>query len=261
MSTLPPIVMVHGMWGQGSIWQNFKAPFEQAGYTVHTPTLRHHELGEPNKALGTTSLNDYVADLTSFISTLDEKPILIGHSMGGLLVQKLMADGYGCAAILLCSAPPRGVFPVRPRMLPTLSRVMMRPLFWNKPMKLSYREARYGLFNMMSKVDAEDSYEQMVYESGRALAEIAFATVRPSGAATIDFSSNNRPILCLAGNQDRTIPASVCQKNAERYGTLSTYKEYPNHGHFIFAEPDWESIASDCLRWLTERLNPTLAPY
>lgn len=250
MSALPPIVMIHGMWCVGEIWSSFRLPFEAAGYTVHTPTLRHHALGAPHPELGTTSLRDYVDDLAAFIATLPERPILIGHSMGGLLTQLLVAKGLAKAAILVCSAAPRGVFPVRLSMLPATTRIFSTPGFWKKPNKLNAREARYAVFNEISEGEAEARIDDLVHESGRAAAEIVFALFQKNGAATVDFSANKTPMFSIAGGRDRIVPSSVCRKNAALYGKRCDYREYPQHAHFIIGEAGWELVAKDCIEWL-----------
>ncbi len=86
------IVMVHGMWAAPWVWEPFKGYFEEKGFACHTPVLRHHEVcpsNPPPQGLGTTSLLDYANDLESYIRKLPDKPILMGHSMGGLWVQML----------------------------------------------------------------------------------------------------------------------------------------------------------------------------
>lgn len=250
MKTLPPVVMIHGMWCVGDIWDSFRQPFEAAGYTVHTPTLRHHALGAPHPELGTTSLRDYVNDLADFINALPERPILIGHSMGGLLTQLLVSKGLAKAAILLCSAPPRGVFPIRLSMLPATTRIFTTPGFWRKPCRLNKHEARYAVFNVIDESEAAQRAADLVYESGRAASEIVLAMFQPHGAAHVDFTANSIPVLSIAGGRDRIVPSSVCSKNAQLYGQRCTYREYPSHGHFIIGEPGWQHVANDCLAWM-----------
>lgn len=250
MSSRPPLVMIHGMWSQSWVWDGFRQPFEQAGYPVHAPTLRHHEQATPAPALGTTSLRDYVDDLTRLIGALPAKPVLIGHSMGGLLAQLLAARGLARAAILLCSAAPRGVVPVRPVMLPATTRMFLQPGFWKRPIRLWPWEARYAVFNRVSRVEADDLIARMVWESGRAAAEIVFAMAQPGGPATLDYHANGTPLLSLAGSDDRIVPAGVCRANARRYGPRCEYREYPGYAHWLLGEPGWERLADDCLRWL-----------
>src|SRR5262245_31960557 len=102
------LVMIHGMWATAHVWRHWRAFFEARGWHVLTPALRHHDVPplEPPAALGTTSLLDYAADLEAYVGRLPAKPVIIGHSMGGLLAQILAARKLCVAAVLLCPAPP-----------------------------------------------------------------------------------------------------------------------------------------------------------
>ena len=106
------IVMIHGMWGGSWVWDNYKRIFEDKGYTCYTPALRYHgslPSEKPDPLLGTTSLLDYAQDLEEYISKLDNAPVIIGHSMGGLLTQILGARGLGKALVLITPASPAGI--------------------------------------------------------------------------------------------------------------------------------------------------------
>jgi pimeloyl-ACP methyl ester carboxylesterase len=96
------IVMIHGMWAGGWVWSNYVPVFEGRGYRCLAPTLRHHDAPslEPPEALGRTSLLDYASDLQQEIEKLDQSPVLMGHSMGGLLAQMLGARGLAKALVL-----------------------------------------------------------------------------------------------------------------------------------------------------------------
>ena len=98
------IVMIHGMWGGGWNWENYQKFFEGKGYHCLTPTLRFHDVdpkAPPHPQLGTTSLLDYAEDLEKEIGKLDTLPILMGHSMGGLLAQILGSRGLAKALVFL----------------------------------------------------------------------------------------------------------------------------------------------------------------
>jgi pimeloyl-ACP methyl ester carboxylesterase len=106
------IVMIHGMWGTGSHWENFKDFFSREGYRCVIPSLRFHDMdpkGVPDPKLGTTSLLDYAEDLEKLIRELDVMPIIMGFSMGGLLAQILGSRGLARALVLLSPAPPHGI--------------------------------------------------------------------------------------------------------------------------------------------------------
>lgn len=256
MSTLPDVVMIHGMWSGPQVWDRFRSAYEARGYSVHTPALRHHDVdpgAAPEPALGATSLRDYCADLTSLIDTLDQPPVLVGHSMGGLLAQILTAQGRARASVLLCSACPRGVFPIRPAMLPGTARIFASPGFWNKANRPTAWEARYMLFNRLGEAESKQHTQRLLWESGRAASEIVFAAAMPNGPATLDYQANATPLLSLAGGADRIVPAGVCAANARRYRRRCHYRVYPEHAHWILGEPGWATVAADSLDWLADQ--------
>ena len=130
------LFMIHGMWGQGAHWSNWRSFFEAKGWHCLTPTLRYHDPAPgapPDPALGTTSLRDYVADLERDIRALEEPPVIIGHSMGGLLAQLLAARGLGRRTVLLHSAAPAGVLVLSGSVLRSFASCLTRWGFWRKP--------------------------------------------------------------------------------------------------------------------------------
>ncbi|MFH1114244.1 MAG: alpha/beta hydrolase [Pseudomonadota bacterium] len=247
------IVMIHGMWGTPRIWENYRGFFEQRGYRCVIPALRFHDAdpaSSPDPELGRTGLLDYASDLEREIMSLDSKPIIMGHSMGGLLAQILGSRGLAKALVLLTPAAPEGIFSIRLSVLRTFFRVMSKWGFWNKPMKLSFGAARYSLLALMGPEQRREIYADMVYESGRAAAEIGFWFFDKHHAARVDASKITCPVLVVAGSRDRITPATVSRKIAQRYPGYSTYKEYPDHAHWVIGEPGWNLIAEDIERWL-----------
>ncbi len=108
----PQLVMIHGAFCGPWVFDKFRKPFEAAGYTVHAPVLRFHDKGaNPPSALATTSLLDYANDLEKLIAGLSETPIVLGHSLGGLLAQMLAARGKARALVLLAPSAPWGMLP------------------------------------------------------------------------------------------------------------------------------------------------------
>ena len=137
------IVMIHGMWGGRWAWENYKRFFEQKGYRCVTPTLRFHDMDPnetPNPQLGTTSLLDYAEDLEKEIHNLDTMPILMGHSMGGLLAQILGSRGLAKALILLTPASPRGILALKASVIKsfwsTLTKCSIIPFYNQRGVKI-----------------------------------------------------------------------------------------------------------------------------
>lgn len=252
------IVMIHGMWGGPWNWKNYRNFFELKGYRCFTPTLRHHDVrsgDSPDHRLGNTSLLDYASDLTNEIVSLGDQPIIMGHSMGGLLAQILGSQGLAKALVLLTPAAPEGIFSIRPSVFKTFFGVMIRWGFWKKPMKLSFGAARYAMLDLMTPEQRREIYAKMVHESGRAAAEIGFWFFDKRHAARVDASKITCPVLVVAGSQDRITPPTVSKEIAGRYPGFSTYKEYPDHAHWVVGEPGWTKIAEDVANWLKTQVH------
>ncbi len=247
------IFMIHGMWGRPWCWENYKAFFESRGYQCITPTLRHHDVAPdspPHPNLGSTSLLEYADDLERELSGLATAPIIMGHSMGGLLAQIVGSRVKAKALVLLTPAAPAGVFSITPSVLRTFFRIMTTWAFWKRPTRLTYEEAVYSMMHLLPEDERRQTYEQLVFESGRAAFEIGFWLLDPRGAARVDESRIGCPVLVVAGAEDRITPASVVRKVALKYGKRATYREFPNHAHWVLGEPGRQEIVEYVEAWL-----------
>jgi pimeloyl-ACP methyl ester carboxylesterase len=251
------IVMIHGMWGSGWYWGNFKGFFESKGYQCVVPTLRFHDMdpnGVPDPRLGTTSLLDYAEDLEKLIRELQVRPILMGHSMGGLLAQILGSRGLAKALVLLTPASPRGIIALKSSVIKSFWSSLTTWGFWRKPFRQTFDEAVYSMLNQMPSESWKSIYNQFVYESGRAAFEIGFWLFDSKMAAGVDESKITCPILIVAGKEDRITPVSVIRKVAEKYKRVSTYKEFSDHAHWVIGETGWQEIAAYIEQWLNQAL-------
>ena len=253
------IVMIHGMWVDGSYWEHVKTYFEERGYRCLTPTLRYHDRPPsepPHPDLGRTSLLDYAADLEAEIRRLEAPPILMGHSMGGLLAQMLAARGLARAAVLLTPASPAGVIAIRVSVLRSFLSGLLRWGFWRKPYRQTYGEAVYGMLHLLPVETQRRIYEGMGYESGRAACEIGFWPLDPRRAARVEPGGVTCPLLVVGAGRDRIILPSVVRKVAKRYEALATYREFPDHAHSLLYEQGWEEVEEACASWLEQVLRP-----
>jgi pimeloyl-ACP methyl ester carboxylesterase len=214
------IVMIHGMWGSGWYWENFKGFFESKGYRCVIPTLRFHDMdpkGIPDPRLGTTSLLDYAADLEKLIRELDGMPIIMGHSMGGLLAQILGSRGLAKALVLLTPASPRGIIALKASVIKSFWSGLTTWGFWRKPFRQTFAEAEYAMLELMPSESRKSIYDQFVYESGRAAFEIGFWLFDSKGAAKVDESKVTCPVISSL-EKDRIHPISY-SKIAEVQGS------------------------------------------
>ena len=251
------IFMAHGMWGGGWNWSHFKSFFEARGYRCVTPTLRYHDVdpeAAPDPRLGTTSVLDYVRDLEEEIASLGTDPILMGHSMGGLLSAKLASRGHGKALVLLSPAPPRGVFALRPATIRAFWSALTTWGFWRKPFRQTFAEAADSMLGMFPPEQQRELYARLVYESGRAASEIGFWLFDRARASTVREVDIRGPVLIVAGTEDRITSVAVTRQIAARYGPHAVYREVPGHAHWMVGEPGWEDVATFVADWLRDVL-------
>jgi pimeloyl-ACP methyl ester carboxylesterase len=252
------IVMIHGMWGGGWNWENFKQFFEEKGYHCLAPTLRFHDVdpkAPPHPQLGSTSLLDYAEDLEKEIRKLDALPILMGHSMGGLLAQILGSRGLAKALVLLAPAPPHRILILKPSVIRSFLSPLFKWGFWRKPMRQTFAEATYSTMHLLTEEEQKRLYDRYVYESGRAAYEIGLWFLDRKRVARVEESRVTCPVLVIVGSQDRMTPASVVRKITEKYKAVATYRELPNNAHWLIVEPGWREIAGDIADCLNQVLH------
>ena len=251
------IFMIHGMWGGPWYWENYKRLFEAEGYRCVTATLRFHDMDPkdaPDPRLGTVSLLDYASDLEQEIQELGVRPVLMGHSMGGLLAQVLASRGLAKALVLLTPVAPSGIIALTPSVMRSFWSVLTRWGFWTKPNRQSFNDAVYALLHRLPPDEQKKTYDRFVYESGRAACETGFWFLDAKGASKVNASAVTCPVLVISGGQDRITPAWVVRQVAKKYQALSTYKEFEHQAHWVIAEPGWQEVAAYAANWLEEVL-------
>lgn len=246
------IVFIHGMMGDGEYWKPWKLFFEAKGYRCHTPNLPFHDTTfdeRPDSRLSQLGIAEYVDDIRAFLLTLDEKPILIGHSMGALITQLLMAEGLAHKAVLIAPAPPAGILAFSPSILRSFLPIALECCFWKKAIRLSLKSARYALANLLSDEEARGLYHRGRWESGKAIAQMGLWFLDSEKTTRVDETKVTIPILVVAGGQDHSIPSSLARKVANKYPT-ARYLEYPDHAHWIIGEEGWQEVASMIACWI-----------
>jgi len=251
-STLP-VVMIHGAFCGGWAFEPWRQIFGQLGYEAHTPTLRHHDCGQqPPSALGATSMLDYVRDLEILLDGFDEKPILIGHSLGGLLAQMLAARRPVRALVLLAPCPPWGVLPATPFEYASAQALYLAGDFWNRPLRPAHWVAAANALDNVPIAEHDEILSRFVPESGLATFEIMQWPLDLRRATFIDARDIACPILCLSGSRDRVNSPGTVRSIAQRYRGRARYEELAGHSHWLIGEPGWQKIAALVLAWLEE---------
>lgn len=255
------ILMIHGVGCAGDAWDKMVPHFEQAGWTCKAPTLfpDQRTIENPPDSLPNLRFNDYIEETSRWAREMTEvngtRPVVMGHSMGGLLTQKLAERGDIAAGVLVTPAQPKDC---------TVTDLRAYRTFWNiakhgfkKAEKMSHKVGKnglaYGVWNRTPKDQHDALYAQALYDSGGVYKDML------DGIA-LDESKIDVPTLTICAAKDRaTVPKAVrkLRDKLQRATVPGDYKEYPNSAHWIIGEPGVETLCADILEWLDEK---ALAP-
>jgi pimeloyl-ACP methyl ester carboxylesterase len=231
------VVLVHGSWSRGEQLASARAAFEDRGYTAHTPTLRYHDLPRQEGAtkVASLSLRDYADDLVAFVNSLDSPPLLVGHSMGGLVAQLVAVRTRQAGLVAACPAPAAGILGATPTGLRVTVPHLLRPRPWTKPWRTpTFEQFRRWIADTQTEDIARDIHDGLVYESGRYVWELFLAVPRLSKATVVDFAAVTAPVLAIGAECDRIVPSKVARQTAARYRN-GTYVEIPRSDHMVFS--------------------------
>ena len=242
------IILIHGMWGTPAHMENPASHFRKAGWNVHVPALRHHAPGADLDALAATGVGDYADDLAALASSLDAPPVLLGHSMGGLLAQLVAARGKARACVLVTPAAPAGIFCLDPAPLISFGAILLLPRFWKRALPTN-RDGARRVSGKLDEATFNKIYSAMVPESGKAFREMALWFLGKD-ATTIDPEDVSCPLLVLSGAHDKATPPDMVRDVARFYGDKATHRHYPDHSHGILWEDGWQSVCQDIESWL-----------
>ncbi|MFI5692841.1 alpha/beta hydrolase [Kribbella sp. NPDC051586] len=251
MSVVEHVVLIHGTWGRGSHFREARAAFEARGFVVHTPTLRHHELPleEGSAQVASLSLTDYADDLVEVCESLDAPPLILGHSLGGLLAQLVAARTKHVGLIGVCPAPAAGIFAMYPSMSRLFLSHYLQPRPWAKPLRPTWDKFHVGGRITQTEEDSRALFADLVCESGRAYCEMAFPQLDRRKASRVDYSAIDGPVLIFGGAQDRTVVPAVCRATAAKYRN-ATYQELLEADHMILMGKILQTTMSHIDNWL-----------
>jgi pimeloyl-ACP methyl ester carboxylesterase len=230
------VVLIHGTWGRGDTLAAARRAFEDRGFTVHTPTLRYHELPIEQGAqlIAPLSLRDYSDDLVALVDSLDSPPLIVGHSMGGLIAQLVAARTRHRGLIAATPAPARGIFALYPGTIRLFFGHYVQSRPWAKPLyPTPWKVYRRYVTNATDEQLARELYDDLVCESGRVYCEMAWWFLDRAKASAVDSAAVDTPVLAIGGRHDRTVNRRVAQATAKRYSN-GTYLEIPDSDHLVF---------------------------
>jgi pimeloyl-ACP methyl ester carboxylesterase len=247
------IVFIHGLFVNPESWAEWKTYFEAKGYKCYTPANPFHE-GNPtdlrnniNPKLSKLGFEEVVQNIIKLIDTLPEKPIVIGHSLAGLVVQKLIELDKAEAGVCIDGAVPKNIFPPF-RTVKTMFPVI-QPFSGNSPYIATKEWFHFAFCTTLTRQESDKVYDQICVPESR---NIPRQTLYKS-FAKVDLKKPHNPLLFIGGEKDNIIPARLSKKNAEAYkdkNSVSDFKEFKGKCHYICGQENWQEVANYILTWL-----------
>lgn len=261
------IVLIHGIAMTPLSWEHWVPHYEARGFTVLTPGYPGIEPGEagvaalrndpsPLAGLGTVEV---VEHLKAFLDELDTKPIIVGHSFGGIFVQLLLDAGYGSAGVSIDGGATKGVLSTPLTEIRAALPVVGNPANKDRAVTMTEEQFHYAFTNNLTREESKKVYDRYgVAVAARMIFQSALANVNPNAATKVDYSNSDRAsLLFIAGGNDHILPHTIQRENYKHWAKKSTaitaYELFEGRDHFTCGEPGWEDVADFALDWA---LNP-----
>jgi non-heme chloroperoxidase len=261
-----PVVFIHGLWLLPSSWANWVTFFKQAGYAPLTPDWPDDpETVEQARAnpdvLAKKSLKQVADHTAEVISALDRKPVVMGHSTGGLLAQTIAGQGLAAATVAIDPGVFRGVLPLPVSVLRGIGPFLVNPRTRGRAITLTFDQFKYGWANALDEKEAKELYDAFhVAGSGISLAQMGNANINPRTEAKADTRNPDRgPLLIIEGEKDHTVPwaiANAAYKRQRRNPAVTEFVVMPNRGHALTIDHGWREVAQTALDFV-QRFAPS----
>ncbi|MBO2445998.1 alpha/beta hydrolase [Actinomadura barringtoniae] len=262
-TTPHPVIFIHGLWLHTTSWADWTALFQAEGYATDAPgwpgipdTVA--EARANPESIADHGIDDVVDHYAAIIAKLDAKPILIGHSFGGMIAQKLLGMDLAAATVAIDAAQIKGVLPLPLSALRSTLPVFKNPANRHKAVSLTAEQFRYSFGNALSDQESEELFERWTIPApGKPLFEAAAANFDPHSPAKVDTRNQSRgPLLLITGGKDHTVPESVTRSTLKQYRhseAVTDLTEFPDRGHSLTIDHGWRDVADAVLSWLHEQ--------
>jgi pimeloyl-ACP methyl ester carboxylesterase len=265
MATKPnSVLFIHGLWIHASSWQSWQELFGDQGYATLAP-------GWPGdgddvastranaEALNNVGIDEIVDHYVQLINANDfqTKPVVIGHSFGGLIAQRLLAANHAAAAVAIDPAPIKGVKSLPFSQLKATFPVLSKPANRHGTVSLTAKQFRYDFGNAVSEEESNQLHERWAIPGpGRPLFQGAAALFVRNSPAKVDTHAQRGPLLITAGSEDHTVPLKPTREAFGKYAhgpSETEFHEFDGRGHSLTLDHGWKDVATVALNWLASK--------
>ncbi|WP_214317756.1 alpha/beta hydrolase [Nonomuraea sediminis] len=258
--TATPVIFIHGLWLHATSWTPWADLFRDAGYDPHLPGWP----GDPDtveearanpESIADHGIDEVVEHYADYIAKLGVQPILIGHSFGGMIAQKLLGQDRAAATIAIDAAQIKGVLPLPLSALRSTLPVFKNPANKHRSVSLTAGQFRFAFGNALPTEESDMLYERWTIPApGKPLFEAASANFDPHSPAKVNTENSGRgPLLLIMGGRDHTVPESVTKATLKQYRhseAVTDLIEFADRGHSLTIDHGWREVADTCLDWL-----------
>jgi pimeloyl-ACP methyl ester carboxylesterase len=259
-TTQTPVIFIHGLWLHATSWNPWIDLFAAEGYAPIAPGWPGDpdtvaEARETPESIADHGIDDVVEHFAGIIRTLDSAPILIGHSFGGMIAQKLLGQNLARAAVAIDAAQIKGVLPLPLSALRATLPVFKNPANKHRAVSLTAEQFRFAFGNAIPVAESDALFEQWTIPApGKPLFEAAAANFSPHSPAKVDTENRSRgPLLLMTGGKDHTVPEAVVRATLKQYrhsDAVTDITEFPGKGHSLTIDDGWREVADTALTWL-----------
>jgi pimeloyl-ACP methyl ester carboxylesterase len=258
--TNTPVVFIHGLWLHATSWEPWQALFRDAGYDPIAPGWPQEpdtvaEAREHPEKVANIGIDDAVGHYAAIIDTLGTAPVVIGHSFGGLIAEKLLGQDLAAAAVAIDPAQIKGVLPLPLAQLRAGLPALGNPGNLHKALSLTKKEFRFGFGNAVTGEESDALFERWTIPSpARPLFQAAAANFVMHSQAKVATENQTRgPLLLVSGLEDHTVPDVVTRSTLKQYrdsAAVTELKQFEGRGHSLTIDHGWEDVAHAVLDWL-----------